>query len=247
MAEEKPITSASADNAGLILRYVFTVIGTIMLSQQIISQEVYDRYIKGIPEFVALVLVLAPFIQSIWSKWRNRQKTEQAVDVALTLPATATKADVIAEIAKQPALPVLPKITSGGKTPLPLILLVIAAVVLGGVAITFTGCSYFRGGSSLGDVLDPSKITQNDARKALTRIQEVRVAALKTFAVVYVTAPSNADLIAAKFAIDGYDAEFRKHWGNAALAVDAWTPTVFVREYTSAQEAVAAMKSATPK
>lgn len=126
--------------------------------------------------------------------------------------------------------------------------LLVVTLAAGSAGIALSGCSYFKSdGPSLADVLDAAKITQPEAKKALIKIQDARTAALKAFAIVYVTAPKNDKLNAAKETIEYLDDDFRKHWGKAALAVDNWSPSVFVREYTITQQRVAAMKSATPK
>lgn len=139
MAYEKPITSATSDNAGVTLRYIMVVIGGILLSRQMISQETYNQYIKGIPEAVTLILLVYPYIQSLWSKWRNRQRTETLVKAALAMPEGATKEELIAKVPPPPSI--VAKITGSGKTPLPpLIAAVVMTMALGAVTLMASGC-----------------------------------------------------------------------------------------------------------
>jgi len=117
MAEEKPITSASADNTGTTLRNFLVLIGGLMLGHQLISQEFYNQYIREIPTIVALLLIIGPWLQSMWSKWQKRHYTEAIVQKALDAEPGTTKAEIVAVVPPPPTI--VEKITGSGKTALP--------------------------------------------------------------------------------------------------------------------------------
>lgn len=235
MSDSKPITSAATDNTGTTIRWAVTFALGLMFSRGVISQETYDQLFAGIPAVIGFLLVLVPLVQSFWAKWRSRQKTEQAVDVALALPVTATKADVVAEIAKQPDLPLLPKITSGGSTALPMLALVLL------VAFGSNSCQTLGIGDGKPVVVD-SSISQQNAKRALIELQDARTLLLKSMATIYMAAPHDANVIDAVRAVDRYDAKFREAWQLAALAADSWNSVLFSLRYSEARDQVELMK-----
>jgi len=238
MPEEKPvpITSATSENAGVTLRYVLTVIGTIMLSRQVISQEVYDQYVKGIPEIVALILMLTPYFQSLWSKWKGRQRTEALVGAALAMPEGTTKAELVAAVPPPPSI--VDKITGAGKLPLPIIILVVLCFA-GGAVLIATSCTT----NASGPVIIGTEMSQTDARRAMTALLDTRTAVLKAMAEAVTARPNDRAVISAAMAVDRADKAAKPYIDAATAAVDDWSVAAFLAAYNRASTQVETMKA----
>lgn len=246
MADETKVTNASSDNAGLAIRAAVLALAAMLLGRGVISKELYDQIeqiLAGLVVVIPVLIMIGTIAQSVYAKWKGRNRTETLVKEALDAPAGTTKAELVAANPPEPSL--IAKVTGSGSTPLPtLVAVALAGLLSAGILLVSSACGTFGGDKP---ITVNSTITQANAKRALIELQDARTLVLKSMATIYMTSPNDPNVIASVRAVDRYDAKFREAWQLAALAADAWSPDLFSLRYGEAHAQVDAMKAEVAK